>query len=245
MTVEQKIDTKGADTVSYRGQYQSARLTGITYTIERSNLATLNSDFPPIGGKSFSEWIDYYATGGEFLEIGGGREQVAARELLGRRSDISFVAFEPRELLPEVEREVTKFPKYRFIKGETSQINEYLNDEKFDIIFAHRVFEHTEVPLLSIQQASNVLKPRGILFCDSVPMGMETSREFINQLRRTGTKAAAIETYPESSWLKAGIVRMNLAIKRGDEFVFPAFKVGDYLNDYYGKKLSFRHCYLD
>lgn len=233
------------DTSFHDGQVQTGGLGRATYTIETSSLTDLNRDFPQVEGKDFVGWVNYYATGGRFLEIGGGREQVVARKIISEYPGISsYVALEPRPLSPEAENELGEVPNYRPVQGRIDEAREDIGGGIFDIAFAHRVFEHTELPVANIQQACNLLSPEGILFCDNVPMTRTTSRRLVELLEQTAAKVSAREVYPQSSWLKVGIITVSFAIRRGEGFTLPDVKKGEYLNNYYGERLPFRHCYF-
>ncbi len=217
---------------------------GVTYRYEKSSLNELNYDFPMLDGRKFIQWIDCFATGGRFLEIGGGRDQIAARQIMARFKAItSYIGLEPRALTPEAEADLPK-PNFRWIRGNVSNMTEILAGESFDVIFAHNVLEHTEFPVVTVKQSYDLLKPGGILFCNKVPMAIEVLRKFICLLRQGGVSVADGEDYSESSWLKAGITNASLAIRRREEFSIPAVKAGGYLNTFTGKRLDARNCYF-
>jgi hypothetical protein len=85
------------------------KLAAFTFTQENSPLTKINEDFSSIGGKSFSQWLDFFSKnsngyGFSVLEIGGGVNQVAAKEILDQFSTLHLVEIEKREVDDQVRK---------------------------------------------------------------------------------------------------------------------------------------------
>jgi len=87
------------------------KLPDLTFTKENSLLTEINEDLSPIGGKRFSQWLDFFSQnsngcGFSFLEIGGGVNQVAASQILERFANLNFVEVEKRKIDDKVRRKL-------------------------------------------------------------------------------------------------------------------------------------------
>lgn len=216
-----------------------------TYTFEKSDLMKVNSNFPRIRGLSFIAWLNHYSNGGRVLEIGGGKEQSAAREVVRKYPEVFFYALEPRPLNEDVKQELAKASRFHLSKRGISQIGLTFPDQRFNIIFAHHVLEHVPNPLISIKDACNLLEPGGVFFCNGIPMSVGVPERVVGVLRRQGLvvdyDGAFYKT--EGPLVKAGNIRASFAIQVVDNFDFPSIVEGEYLTDCFGRRLV-RHCYV-
>ena len=80
------------------------KLPDLTFTQENSTLTKIDEDLSPIGGKSFSQWLDFFSKningyGFSVLEIGGGVSQVAASQILERFPNLYLFEVEKEKLM--------------------------------------------------------------------------------------------------------------------------------------------------
>ena len=85
------------------------KLPDLTFTQENSLLTKINEDFSPIGGKSFSQWLDFFSQnsngyGFSVLEIGGGVNQVGASQILEQFPNLNLVEVEKRKVDDQVRK---------------------------------------------------------------------------------------------------------------------------------------------
>jgi hypothetical protein len=106
------------------------KLLSFTFTQENSSLKKINEDFSPIGGKSLSQWLDFFSQnsngcGFSVLEIGGGVSQVAASQILERFPNLYLFEVEKREVDDQVRKNLQKTSRYYlFQKGFFEAIEE-------------------------------------------------------------------------------------------------------------------------
>lgn len=219
-------------------------LNQITYTYERSTLDQVTSNFPRLEGLNLIDWIKLNPRRKKILEIGGGKEQAAARELLSRFPEVSLYALEPRLLTDEAKTALEENPAYHLIDQGISRMDQALAGQRFDIIFAHHVLEHLPNPLEAMGKVCDLIEPGGVFFCNTIPLVMGTPQRLARMLRRRGAvvefEDAGFRT--ESHLLKAGIIRTDFAIKVGYPFSFPRIKEIGPLIDFHGQRLRVREC---
>lgn len=222
---------------------------GETYTVEDSSISKVNASFPRIEGKSMIDWIHYFSKKGKvrILEIGGGIHQEAALGILERYkdSDIELVGLEPRQLTDQAKERLSGFKNYHPVGKGISALPD-LEGEKFDIIFAHYVIEHLPNPLWAIQQASRLLSPEGVLFCNRALLDRGTLEKFDNLLRQQQVSIAYFY-HPDKTEVglrKKGLVKTDIALRVRNNY--PHFQIieGRTIVDFYGRRLPTRECDL-
>lgn len=201
--------------------HSEAELVSDNFGVEQSSLWQLNQSFPSIEGKNFEEWIGGMP-GIAVLEIGGGKNQTVAREILQKHRNIEeYIALEPRNIVPDAKEDLDRHPNYIQKQVGISNIERAINGKKVDVVFAHYVAEWLPSPYFLLQQGLAHLQPGGMLFVNRVPILIHAIPFFIELLQKQGLDVAAVrENPPEQVWkqkAKQGIVLLNLGVRQNTE----------------------------
>jgi len=220
------------------------KLPAFTFTKENSLLTEINEDFSPIGGKSFSQWLDFFSQnsngcGFSILEIGGGVSQVAASQILERFPNLYLFEVEKREVDNQVRKNLQKTSRYHlFQKGFSEAIEELEKKPCFLIIFAHNVLNHLPNPFFIIKQSWPFLQDGGIFFANEILIYKEEWEKIVNFLEKNGFQFSFRYGVISSSLIKKGIVSVSFTIiKNREDFDLP-LKEGKDLTDFEGRVLG-------
>lgn len=220
------------------------KLPDLTFTQENSPLTKINEDFSPIGGKSFSQWLDFFSKnsngyGFSVLEIGGGVNQVAASQILERFPNLYLFEVEKREVDYKVRKKLQKTSRYYlFQKGFSEAIEELEKKPCFSIIFAHNVLNHLPNPFFIIEQSWPFLQNGGIFFANGVLIYQEEWEKIVNFLEKNGFQFSFRYEAVPSFLTKKGIVSVSFTIiKNRKDFDLP-LKEGEDLTDFEGRALG-------
>jgi len=226
------------------------KLPDLTFTQENSLLTKINEDFSPIGGKSFSQWLDFFSKnsngcGFSVLEIGGGVNQVAAKEILDQFSTLHLVEVEKREVDDQVRKKLKKTSRYHlFQKGFSEAIKELGKKPCFAIVFAHNVLNHLPNPFFIIEQSWPFLQNGGIFFANEILIYKEEWEKIVNFLEKNGFQFSFKYGVVSSSLTKKGIVSVSFTIiKDREDFDLP-LKEGEDLTDFEGRVLGPKEIFL-
>ena len=206
-------------------------------------MTKINEDFSPIGGKSFSQWLDFFSKningyGFSVLEIGGGVNQVAAKEILDQFSTLHLVEVE-KKIDDQVRRKLEETSRYRlFQKGFSEAIEELEKKPCFSIIFAHNVLNHLPNPFFIIEQSWPFLQDGGIFFANGVLIYQEEWGKIVNFLEENGFQFSFRYELVSSFLRKKEIVSVIFTIiKNREDFDLP-LKEGEDLTDFEGRVLG-------
>lgn len=220
------------------------KLPDLTFTQENSPLTKINEDFSPIGGKSFSQWLDFFSQnsngyGFSVLEIGGGVNQVAASQILERFPNLYLFEVEKRKVDYQVRKNLQKTSRYHlFQKGFSEAIEELEKKPCFSIIFAHNVLNHLPNPFFIIEQSWPFLQNGGIFFANGVLIYQEEWEKIVNFLEKNGFQFSFRYELVSSFLRKKGIVSVSFTIiKNREDFDLP-LKEGEDLTDFEGRVLG-------
>jgi len=220
------------------------KLLAFTFTQENSPLAKINEDFSPIGGKSFSQWLDFFSKnsngcGFSVLEIGGGVSQVAASQILEQFPNLNLFEVEKREVDDQVRKNLQKTSRYHlFQKGFSEAIEELGKKAYFAIIFAHNVLNHLPNPFFIIEQSWPFLQDGGIFFANGVLIYQEEWEKIVNFLEKNGFQFSFRYESVSSFLTKKGIVSVSFTIIRDREDFDLPLKEGEDLTDFEGQVLG-------
>lgn len=201
---------------SFHPQFIASETTliGARFPNEGSSLQEVNSHFPVLEGKDFVEWVNCLSQkDGRILELGGGPQQVVALEILKKFPGISFTALEKRALTPSMVRVASKSTNYALVAGGISQLGDFFEGQRFDLVFAHIVMEHL-LPdqLLAIYQACQLLDKGGLFFCNRAPLYSEDIDGFVDFIEREGAQVA-YRTFMPGVFRKPGVALVDIGIK--------------------------------
>lgn len=216
------------------------RLPYLVFTQENTPLSQVDRDFSELNGKRFIEWLEQVAKdNGKVLELGGGPNQVAALEILRKYPQLEFTEIEGRPLTPKALNELRSFPNSHTIRGKMSDIGKVLREQKFNLIFAHNVFEHQENPFSIIESAYGLLNQEGVMFGNRIIVFREVWEEIEQRLKEKGVVFCSTQSNPPRDMLKAGITYINLAIQKNTlPLRFPVQQGNTFLTDYSGQSLN-------
>ena len=221
--------------------YTRTDIGDIRYTFERSNMAQLNADFIPVGGKTFETHIAATAQSrGAVLEIGGGIAQTAAQEILAHYPNIGiYSAAEPRSLSNDVGM-LWYRDNFQHIQAPVEKLEDVLGGEKYDIAFAHYVAEHIDNPFRAIEVASKLVRTGGIIFCNKIPVYREVLQHLERTLHHRGMVFASRSRRPESLLYKKGVVYVDMSMQSQGFPLDLLIAEGDYMRDFSGVVRAFR-----
>jgi len=220
------------------------KLPAFTFTQENSSLKKINEDFSSIGGKNFSQWLDFFSQnsngyGFSVLEIGGGVNQVGASQILEQFPNLNLFEVEKREVDDQVRKNLQKTSRYHlFQKGFSEAIEELGKKPCFAIIFAHNVLNHLPNPFFIIGQSWQFLQNGGIFFANGVLIYQEEWEKIVNFLEKNGFQFSFGYESVSSFLIKKGIVSVSFTIiKDREDFDLP-LKEGEDLTDFEGRVLG-------
>jgi SAM-dependent methyltransferase len=210
-----------------------------TYTKEQSTIGELSTNFPLVEGKTFLQWLDVATKGKDanILEFGGGRNQVAASEILHIYDGVaSYVGYDirlPSEEGKALERE---FPQYKFIqKG----LADFHSEERtgVDVAFAHNVADHVPHPFQLVEGLYDVLQPGGLLYMNNILLYQEVARELVGQWRNEGYAVHANVRSPQRDLLRSGVVALDVGVRKTKDTIFVPPVTDTPLQDFTGRSL--------
>lgn len=221
----------------------------ITFTQERSSLSNLNSDFARFENKDFLAYLRDLSGNKEklsVLEIGGGVEQVAARELLEHFPNLYLTGIEIRQLDQDAESSLQRTGRFTLLSKGFSQAQEDLGERRFDVIFLHNVLQHLPNPFFVIEQCYRFLDNDGILFVNGILIYEEEWKKIAEFLTLKGYKFSYNKWSVDSSLLKKGIISVSLTLRKNPEYddLNLPLQEGDFLSDYEGNSLAVREIRL-
>lgn len=218
--------------------------------IEKSSLTELDRDFPVISGKRFIDHLNVFSERGNarLLEIGGGKYQVAAREILDCFPGVSlYTGLETLALANDVAVKLQMSNKFMPVNGGISRLRQYFSTEKYGIIFAHRVLPFIPNPWQLIEEAYSFLSEGGLFFCDAVPVYKDVLRAITKELKSQGVNFES--QYPDcrdSRLVRPDIVLAAIAVQRTKPSIVVPVKPGsDCLQDSEGNRFLTQEFYFD
>lgn len=227
---------------------QESNLPRTVFSVEKSTLPDINANFPKLEGRRFTDWLDCLGIRGNvrILEVGGGINQEAAREILERYPTVTYTAIEPRPLSAETAQILTQYPNYEHQPtGISSLVNNPTKRRSYNLVFAHYVAEHLPDPVALVEETSKLLTPNGLLFYNRLPFYDEEFEGFVKATQKQqGTHIAYKKPLSEGSLLKAGIVRGDIAIQIGEAPLSYTYRIGSEITDYSGKTLPTREIFF-
>ncbi len=220
------------------------RLPGLFFTKEDSSLAQLNRSFPDFLGRPFEDWVRILAArkGGSILEVGGGPNQVAAREIMARYPGAHFTAIERRPLSDEAAADLSgHLDNFRYHQAGFSEAGDLLDENAYRLIFAHNVVEHLPNPFYFVEEAHNrYLRLGGLLFVNNIPVYQDVWEKVRDHLEKREYRLNWSTTMPESVKAKKGIISVNLAMERAMPVSFPVREGDRFMTDFYGHPMATR-----
>lgn len=189
------------------------------FTFENSSLAMIDRGFAELDGKSFIQHLADLSKRGNarILEIGGGIHQTAALEILTRFPGISrYVALEKRPISLDADSALHEFASYEHIQRGVSEMTA-LEQESFDVVFAHHVAEHLPNPFVFIEQAHGLLAEDGRFSCNMVPLYDSRLNQVLDVVKQQEPKMASRKLYPEKELIRQGIIFMDLTIGKSSD----------------------------
>lgn len=223
-------------------QHIEERLKESTFTQETTELNQLNQDFSPFNGKSFKTWLEELNEKGKelILEIGGGKEQIAAQQILTQFPQIILWEIELRPVNEETRQELLSFKNYQlFQMGFSQALDEpELNQKKFSLIFAHNVLNHLPNPFFVIENCYQLLKDEGILFVNEILIYEEEWEKIAIFLQEQGYQFSWKKNKTPSSLIKKGIISVALTIIKNQREIHFPLDQGQLLTDFQGKPLA-------
>jgi SAM-dependent methyltransferase len=216
-----------------------------TFTQERSSLSDLNNDFAEIDNKNFLSYLRDLSDNKEkllVLEIGGGVEQVAARELLNFFPNLYLTGIEMRQLDHDAESSLQRTGRFTLLSKGFSQAQDDLRERRFDVIYLHNVLQHLPNPFFIIEQCYRLLDDQGILFVNGILIYEDEWRKIAEFLNWKGCKFFHKKVSVARPLLKKGISSVSLSLSKNaehDDLNLP-LEEGDLLSDYEGSRLGVR-----
>jgi SAM-dependent methyltransferase len=221
------------------------RISNAIFTLEKSRLFDLNSDFARFENNDFLAYLRDLSGNKEklsVLEIGGGVQQVAARELLNLFPNLYLTGIEMRQLDQEAKSDLQRTGRFTLLSKGFSQAQDDLKERRFDVIYLHNVLQHLPSPFFMIEQCYRFLDDDGILFVNGILIYEDEWRKILEFLNRKGCKFFHKEGSVNSSLLKKGIISVSLSLRKNaehDDLNLP-LEEGDFLSDYEGNRLAVR-----
>ncbi len=225
------------------------QLPELTFTQEQCDLSQLNKDFAPFLEKNFYQWFEKFAKerrSFQVLEIGGGVDQVAARQLLEKFGNLYLTEVEKRKVKAEVKRDFETSGRCQLYQNGFSEVVDILPGG-YDIIFLHNVLNNLPNPLFILQRCYSLLANKGILFVNEILIYEEEWEKIEQYLEKRGYKFSYQKAPVPSAYQKKGIVSLSVTILKDEEhndFSLP-LREGEYLSDFEGKKLPIREIFYD
>lgn len=225
------------------------QLPELTFTQEQSNLSQLNEDFAPFLGKNFCQWLEKFSEDKDrfqVLEIGGGVDQVAARQLLKEFGNLYLTEVEKREVRAEVRRNFEASGRCQLYQNGFSEVVDDLPGG-YDIIFLHNVLNHLPNPFFILQRCYSLLADEGILFVNEILIYEEEWEKIEHYLKEGDYKFSYQKAPVSSAYQKKGIASLSLTILKDEEhndFSLP-LREGEYLSDFEGRKLPVKEIFYD
>lgn len=217
-------------------QRQDLEALGMLYTRERSSLAELNGDFPSFQGRNFQQWLEVLdAYGLRILEVGGGKDQIAAREILSKLKGVrAYVGYDIKPINPTAEEELEQYGVFEFIKGGMTDFDRKTPVGDFNIVFAHNVAEHLAHPFLLLQEMHDRITRGGILCINGIQVYSEVGRDLVDTWEKEGYQFSYSTARAD---VKSGIDRLSVTIKRTAKRLIIPPAVGERMVTFSGRVL--------
>lgn len=212
------------------------------YTRQSSTLFQLNGDFPKIHNRSFIDILSKCnQNSGSALELGGGKDQVAAIEILSKFPNLNFEAVEVRLLSFGAQSTLANFPQYCHHQAGFSRLTEIFPQNHFSLIFGHNVMEFLPEPLTVITRLYSLLKPNGVLLVNRLLLYNDWWEKIHQYLINSNRIFASSRSTGQRSLLKAGLYYYALALeKQTKPLAFPGRAKETAVKDYEGTALVLR-----
>lgn len=212
------------------------------FTQEESNLNDLNRDFSDINGIDFINWLKILnsSKGKDILEIGGGRKQVVAIQILTQFPELNLFEIELKPIEEDTLYQLSQTGHYYLFNKGFSQIitNLKSSEKKFSLIFAHNLLQHLPDPFYIIEECYRLLEKNGLLFFNGLLIYEEEWEKINNFLREKGYQFSFKKIDVPSYLKKKGIISISLTmIKKDQELSIPLIR-GKELTDFYGNKIG-------
>lgn len=222
----------------------------IVFTQERSKLTDLNHDFSSFQGKDFLNWLNYFSEKEKkfrVLEIGGGVDQVAAKELLKKFGNLYLIEVEKRRIDEELRLFLESSGRYFLFQNGFSEVLEELKrKQKFEMIFLHNVLLHLPNPFFIIEQCFQLLNEGGLLFVNGILIYEEEWERIVKYLTQQRYAFSFKKEKVSSTLQKKGIISVSFTLqrKKSDQFFWLPIREGNWLKDYEGRQLSVKEIFF-